>query len=422
MLIRNAWTAGMRVDLRAAGGRITEVRARTVGADVDSGAPLIPLPGEAVLEGGLVCPPLAEPHVHLDAALLGPRAPNVSGTLIEGIRNWAQLRDELDADDVVDRASRTLALYALHGCLRVRTHVDTGSRLAAEALLSLRESARAGLPGLRGVCPDSGRVQPVPVEVQVVAFPQEGIPRRPGQRAAWEDVVRLGCDAVGAIPHLERTAEEGWASLRLALDLALSVGAAVDVHCDETDDPGSRHLEVLCAAAIDRQMGARVVAGHCTSLHSQPNAYAQKVVALCAEAGLQIVTNPLDNIVLQGRYDGYPKVRGLTRVDAFWAAGVPVGIGHDSVMDPWYRLGTANLLDPAWMLVHAGHLFAEDELTRAFLTLSRENHRPFGGAPRLLPGEPANFCWFPADDPIEALRLRPRPRVFVGGCEVVAAP
>jgi cytosine/creatinine deaminase len=383
MKLANVWLAGERVDLSVADGLIASI------TPAGEGPP-----------GGTVCPPLAEPHVHLDAALLGRRAPNVSGTLVEGIKNWARLRDTLDGDDVRERALETVAWYVGWGCTRIRTHVDTGNRRAVEALVALKTELAAAS---------------IPVELQVVAFPQEGILRTPKRRLAWEHAIDAGCDVVGAIPHFERTADEGNASLRLALDLAQERGLQVDVHCDETDDPGSRHLEVLCAEAIDRHMGHRIVAGHCTAMHSYPDPHAAKVIALVKASGVQVVCNPLDNIVLQGRYGGYPKIRGLTRVDELWAAGCDVGIGHDSVVDPWYRLGTANLVDAAYMLVHAGHLTGEAQMERVFSTLSDANHAPFGGAPSLGVGDAATLLHYAADDAIEVLRLRPRPTLYLHG-------
>ena len=385
MLFQGTWVGDRTTDLRWEAGRIV---------DVQDG--LQPSPGEEVVTGGMVTPPLAEPHVHLDASLLGARRPNRSGTLREGIANWAELRRDLTRKDVLERARETLAMYRAWGCLRVRTHVDTGCPLAVEALLELRDE--------------------VP-ELQVVAFPQEGILRHRGARAQWEDAVRMGCDAVGAIPHFERTTEEGWHTLRLAFDLAERLGRSVDLHCDETDDPGSRNLEVACAEAIDRAMGQQVVAGHCTALHSYPDPYAAKVIELVAESGILVVCNPLDNVVLQGRYDGYPRRRGLTRVDQIWAAGGAVGIGHDSVQDPWYPLGTANLLDAAYMLVHVGHLTGVDEMGRAVRTLWRQNHRPWGGAPALLPGCETPVLWWPVSDEVALLRERPRPTVWQKGPE-----
>lgn len=356
--------------------------------------------------GGRVTPPLAEPHCHLDATQLGARTPNRSGTLREGIANWATLRETLTHEDVQARARTTVSWYASWGCLRIRTHVDTGSRVAVEALLALRDELA-----------EEGRI-----ELQVVAFPQEGILRAPGRREDWTWAVAQGCDAVGAIPHFERTAEEGWESVRLAFDLAERSDAMVDLHCDETDDPGSRNLEVACAETLDRGWAGRVVAGHCTALHSYPNPHAAKVIELVAASGVQVICNPLDNVVLQGRYDGYPRRRGLTRVDQLLAAGAWVGVGHDSVVDPWYRLGVANLVDAASMLVHVGQLTGEAEMERVLAMTWGANHQPFGGAPSLEVGEDATLLWWPEDDAAEILRLRPRPAVYVRGERVGVPP
>ena len=369
-------------DVRWSGLAVTEIA---------PAASLSPGSGETVVEGGLLTPPLAEPHVHLDAALLGAQAPNVSGTLREGIANWAALRPKLTTDDVLSRARQTLGMYRDWGCTHVRTHVDTGSLLAVEALLSLKSEFR---------------------NLQVVAFPQEGILRAPERRAQWEAAVDMGCDAVGAIPHFERSTEEGWESVRLAFSLARKKGIDVDLHCDETDDPGSRNLEVACIEAQKGGVG-HVIAGHCTAMHSYPDAYAAKVCELVANSGVQVVCNPLDNIVLQGRYDGYPKRRGLTRVDQLWAAGATVGIGHDSVMDPWYRLGTANLVDAAYMLVHVGHLTGESEMKRVVRTLFTENHHCFGNVPTVGVGATCIVHWA-ASDEVELLRTRPIPNVYGG--------
>lgn len=379
-----------RVDLRVSDGQITDVE--PAGAAARS--------GPVLHRGGWVTPHLAEPHTHLDATQLGARTPNVSGTLREGIANWSAVRESLTAEDVVARARQTVSWYVSWGCTRIRTHVDTGSLTAVFALLGLREDlAKEG------------------ITLQVVAFPQEGILRAPGRRDAWEQACRAGCDAVGAIPHFERTTEEGWESVRMAFALAEELDAQVDLHCDETDDPGSRNLEVACAEAIDRGWSERVIAGHCTALHSYPNPHAAKVVELVATAGVQVVCNPLDNVVLQGRYDGYPRRRGLTRVDELMAAGATVGIGHDSVVDPWYRLGTANLVDAASMLVHVGQLTGEAEMERTLGLLWGANHRAFGGAPAVGVGA-ADFLWWPVSSAAELLRVRPRPHVYSRGSRV----
>jgi cytosine/creatinine deaminase len=355
---------------------------------------LLPQPGDEMLSGGMVTPPLAEPHVHLDAALLALRAPNQSGTLREGIANWSALRPGLTTGDVQSRALQTAEMYASWGCLRLRSHVDTGSLVAVEALLELKDI----------LCSQG-------VELQVVAFPQEGILRAPGRRENWEQAVAMGCDAVGGIPHFERTAEEGWDSVRLVFELAERHDRSVDFHCDETDDPGSRNLEVVCAETSDRGWAGRVVAGHCTAMHSYPNPHAAKVIELVATSGVQVVANPLDNVVLQGRYDSYPKRRGMTRIDELWEAGATVGIGHDSVQDPWYPLGVANPMDAAHMAVHVGQLTSVKQMQRAVATLWTENHVPFGGAPTIGVGA-TQLLWWPTSDPVRMLSERPRPRVF----------
>lgn len=379
-LFRAAQVLDQKIDVRWSDTVVTEI---------GPACSLAPLAGEALVQGGMLTPPMAEPHVHLDAALLGAKVPNLSGTLREGIANWAALRPNLTTYDVLSRARQTLAMYRAWGCTRVRTHADTGSLLAVEALLSLR-----------GEFP----------ELQVVAFPQEGILRAPDRRSQWEAAVDMGCDAVGAIPHFERSTEEGWESVRLAFALGRERGLSVDLHCDETDDPGSRNLEVACVEA--QKGGVRhVIAGHCTAMHSYPDPYAAKICELVAASGIQVVCNPLDNIVLQGRYDGYPKRRGLTRADQLWSAGATVGIGHDSVMDPWYRLGTANLVDAAYMLVHAGHLTGEAEMKRVVRTLFTENHLAWGRVPSVSVGAKILVHW-PVSDEVELLRLRPRPTVY----------
>ncbi len=385
MKIRNAWMDGAQVDLILENGLIASVTPHREGEE----------PGD--LNGGLVCPPFADPHVHLDATQLGARMPNRSGTLFEGIKNWATLRQELTHHDVRDRALTTIKWYLQHGTNRIRTHVDTASRVGVEALLALRDELKAS------------NFLGIPVELQVVAFPQEGILTHQKRHSDWVDAVKLGCDAVGCIPHYENSHDLGNRSVHLCFELAEKYGIPVDLHCDETDDPSWRALMAVCDETQRRGFHGRVVAGHCTAMHSWPDDVAERGCERVAEAGVQVVTNPLDNIVLQGRGDRYPKRRGLTRVDELWAAGAMVGIGHDSVVDPWYRLGTANMLDPAYMLIHAAHLTSDTDMKRVFSTLHTENHLPFGGSPPLTVGSPATFLWFKASNPIDAIRTREQP-------------
>jgi len=376
-LLQDCWLDGERVDVLVEGGRIAAIGA---------------IEGPATRSGGTICPPFAEPHVHLDATLLAREAPNLSGTLEEGIANWARLRDGLGKDDVKRRARETLGWYRDHGCFRVRTHVDTGCLQNVEALVELRDEVAE-----RGTT------------LQIVAFPQEGILTGQGREALWREAVAMGCDAVGAIPHFEPTRAEGDRSLRLAMELAAREGVALDVHCDERDSGDFRHIRTLCALASEHPE-VNVVAGHCTAMHAYPADIAEEVIEEVVQSGVQIVTNPLDNIVLQGR-GSYPRMRGHTRVDELWAAGACVGIGHDSVMDPWYGLGTANLLDAAYVLVHYAHLTAREQLERCFTALSDENHRPFGSRPSIQVGAATDFLFFDARDPVEVLRLRPKPLI-----------
>ena len=418
MLFENTWLNGDRVDLRVVGGKVQALRVVVPSTRRTADPPLVPKHGEEIVRDGMVLPHFAEPHVHLDATQLGVRRANLPGTLREGIRIWSELRGGLTFADVRHRALKTIRWYLHHGVTRIRTHVDTACLPAVEALVALRQELLEGIPEVVARPVDGGRELKVPIELQIVAFPQEGILRERGQKERWAQVAAMGVNAIGAIPHFERTQEEGWRSVKMTFELAERLGLPIDIHCDETDDDTSRNLEVVCAEAIDRNMGARVVVGHCTALHSYNNPLAAKVIELCARAGLMVVTNPLDNIVLQGRYDRYPRRRGITRVDELWAAGVRVGIGHDSVVDPWYRLGTANLLDPAWMLLHVGHLTSQEQMARIVTTLHRENHQIFGDVAPLVENGPATFQWYPCDDPIELLRTRPKPRVFFRGAEV----
>jgi len=395
MRIHDTCFEGNRVDIHIEDGRFVSIRPHTPHS-------LRPK-GSSAIDGGMVCPTFAEPHVHLDATQLGARLPNRSGTLFEGIDNWATLREGLSVSDVRARALKTIGWYIDHGTTRIRTHVDTAAREAAEALIALRAELKS--PELLGVA----------VELQIVAFPLEGILTQTKRRADLAQVVAMGVDAVGCIPHYEGSHTEGDESIKICFDLADKYGLQVDIHCDETDDPNWRALLTVCDETERRGYAGRGGAGHCTAMHSWPDDVAEYGCARVAETGVLIVTNPLDNIVLQGRSDRYPKRRGLTRVDELWAAGAMVGIGHDSVVDPWYRLGTANMLDPAYMLIHAGHLTGEAQMRRVFETLHSINHLPFGAPPKIIPGAKADFLWFEADNPIDAIRTRAKPRVFRSG-------
>jgi len=363
----------------------------------------LPPKGEVLMaEGGLVSPPFADPHIHLDAALLGAETPNVSGTLFEGIRNWSTARDSLTVEDLHARAKKAIGWCLLHGTTRIRTHVDTGSKLGVEAMLSLREE-------VSDYC-----------DLQVVAFPQEGIYKKEGQADELEWAVARGVDAVGAIPHFEDSRELGDKSVRLVFDLAERYGTQIDLHCDESDDPSCRHLITLCRERIRRDFAPHVIAGHCTAMHSYPDDVAEEAISLTVKSGVQVVANPLDNVVLQGRGDGYPRRRGITRVPELIEAGALVGIGHDSIMDPWYPLGVGNLLNAASMLAHVSQMTTPAWFARIVEVLVGDNHAAWGGAPSLKVGTSAEFIIHNHSDYETILRLSDPPRWVIKGGRIVA--
>ncbi len=391
--------------------------ARVAGRDgltdlgVDHGAVVAVAEGTTATEvidlaGRLVTPPLVEPHIHLDAVLTaGQPRPNVSGSLFEGIAVWAERGAALTYEDVQSRARQVLRWQLACGVQHVRSHVDVcdPQLRALRALVDLRQE----LSGL--------------IDLQLVAFPQQGILGFDGGRELMRQAVGLGADVVGGIPHYELTREDGVESVRFAMALADEHGLRVDIHCDETDDDQSRFVEVMAAETIRRGMSGRVTASHTTAMHSYNNAYAYRLISNIARAGLHMVTNPLDNAVLQGRFDTGPIRRGHTRVKQLLQAGVSVCIGHDSVMDPWYPLGYGDPLQAAFVLVHLGQMSGDGEL-RQLIEMITTNPAAALGVPDygLRPGGPADLVVFDAPSEADALRLvAPRTLVLRGG-KVVA--
>jgi cytosine deaminase len=386
------------VDIRVDGARIAQIRPR---------GELRPDADDVVLEaeGRLVSPPLVDPHVHLDAVLtVGEPRYNESGTLIEGILTWAERKPSLTIEDVKRRAREAILWEVAQGTGLIRSHVDVcdPSLTALRALIELRSEV-VDL-----------------VDLRLIAFPQDGILRYPGGADLMREAVRLGVDAIGGIPHYELTRDEGVESVHFMFDLARETGLPIDLHCDETDDDQSRFLEVVAARAIRDGMQGRVVAGHTTAMGSYNDAYAFKLIGILRQAGVTIVANPLDNVVLQGRFDTYPKRRGMTRVKELDAAGVNVACGHDSIMDPWYPLGRGSMLDALSMLVHLGQMTGRGELFRAWEMVTTNPARaaevPWG----VKEGLPANFVVFDATDEAEAIRLRPPARWVVRNGRVIA--
>lgn len=384
---------GDRVDVEIEDGRITTVRPAGT-ADTDT------YDSDQRYDAAdrLVTPSLTEPHIHLDATLTaGDPSWNESGTLTEGITVWAERKESLAVDDVKARAEQTVEWLASHGVTRVRTHADTTeeSLSGVEALLELRTE-----------------VADV-VDLQVVAFPQDGLLTREEHEDLFRDAVELGVDAVGAIPHNEYTREDGVKSVELAVETAERHDLPIDLHIDETDDPQSRFTEVLASEALKRGIGDRTTASHTTAMHSYPNAYADKLISLLAESGVSVLTNPPDNAVLQGRYDDYPRRRGHTRIDQLRAAGVTVGIGHDSVMDPWYHYGVGDQLDAAHVLLHYAHMSGRSDVSSLWDMLTDANAEIFGVEDYgLAPGCEGSLVVYDAADPFDALRRR-APRTLV---------
>jgi cytosine deaminase len=377
---------------------LTNTSRGDIGIDAGRFVPPGPARETRDLGGRLVTPPLVEPHIHLDAVLtVGQPRPNVSGSLFEGIAIWAERVRDLTVDDVQSRVRQVLRWQLACGVQHVRSHVDVcdPELRALRALVELREEAR----GL--------------VDLQLVAFPQQGIRSFDGGADLMRKAVELGADVVGAIPHYELTREDGVESVRFAMALAEEHGLRVDIHCDETDDDHSRFLETMVAETIRRGMGGRVTASHTTAMHSYNAAYASRLIANITRAGLHMVTNPLDNAVLQGRFDAGPIRRGHTRVKELLAAGVNVAIGHDSVMDPWYPLGFGDPLQAAFVLAHLGHMSGDAELRTLLDMITVAPAAVLGVADYgIRAGGPADLVVFDARSEAEALRLQ-RPRYLV---------
>ena len=343
--------------------------------------------------GRLVTPPFIDPHFHMDATLsLGLPRMNRSGTLLEGIVLWGELRPTLTREALVDRALRYIDLAVTQGIGAIRTHVDTSDPrlVTVEAMLEVKDRVKDYL------------------DLQCVAFPQDGFYRAKDGEASLERALDMGVDIVGGIPHFERTMEDGRLSVEALCRIAADRGLPVDMHCDETDDPLSRHVETLAAQTVRFGLQGRVAGSHLTSMHSMDNYYASKLIALIAEAGMNVIPNPLINIMLQGRHDSYPKRRGMTRVAELMAAGINVSFGHDCVMDPWYSMGQGDMLEVGHMAVHVAQMASVEDKTRIFQALTVNSARTMGlQGYGLDKGCSADMVVLQARDPAEALRLKP---------------
>ena len=346
---------------------------------------------ELSVQGKLVSPPFVESHIHLDSSLtVGEPRWNQSGTLFEGIDIWRERKQSLTLADVKQRAMATLKLLAQQGTLFVRSHADVSepSLTALKALLEVREAVKDW------------------ITVQVVAFPQDGIYGSPGNDALMEAAMEMGTDVVGGIPHYEMTREDGVNSVHRIFDLAQQYGRLIDIHCDEIDDDQSRFLEVVAACALRSGLGDRVTASHTTAFASYNNAYATKLMGLLDRAQINFIANPLINITLQGRADTYPKRRGITRVKELWQRGLNVSLGNDCVQDPWYSLGTGNMLAVASMAVHVCQMTGLSEIEACYHMATHHGARTLKVEDQygIEVGKPANLIVLDADSPYDAIR------------------
>ena len=363
---------------------------------------------ELDIQDQMISPPFVESHIHLDSALTaGDPRWNQSGTLFEGIEIWRDRKQTLTLEDVKKRAIATLKQQAMQGVLFVRSHADVSEKnlIALQGLLEVRDIVRDWMT------------------LQVVAFPQDGIYGGPKNEELIEEALKLGADAVGGIPHYELTREDGVKSMHRVFELAEKYDRLIDVHCDEIDDDQSRFLEVIAANAIRRGNGSRVTASHTTAFSSYNNAYAFKLMSFLDRAGINFIANPLINITLQGRADTYPKRRGVTRVKDLWQQGLNVSLGNDCVQDPWYSLGTGNMLDVANMAVHICQMTGTEEIDACYnmTTWHGANTLHIADQYGVEEGKPANLVVLDASDRYDAIRCRATVRHVISKGNLIAS-
>ncbi len=380
------------------GARIAAISAQQAPAEANE--------GDIDAASNLVVPPFIEPHIHLDATLTaGEPAWNMSGTLFEGIERWGERKALVTHEDTKARAKKTIDMLVDHGIQHVRTHVDvTDPTLSAlKSMIEVREETRHL------------------IDLQIVAFPQEGIESFKGGRELMTEAIAMGADVVGGIPHFENTRDQGVSSIKFLMDLAERTGCLVDVHCDETDDPQSRFLEVLAEEARVREMGERVTASHTTAMGSYDNAYCSKLFRLLKLSKINFVSCPTESIHLQGRFDTYPKRRGLTRVAEIDRAGMNICFGQDSIVDPWYPLGNGNILRILEAGLHICHMLGYEDLQRGLDLITDNSARTLNLGERygLEVGRPANLLVLSAPDDYEMLRTQGHALLSVRNGEVL---
>ena len=373
-----------------------------IGSDLDADAPQT-----IDAEGRLATPPLVDCHLHLDASLTaGKPRYNESGTLIEGIQVWGELKESLTPDDVFERARAIVRWSAAQGTLYIRAHADVSAK---------NEAPLRGLLRLRDELAELATIQ-------VTAFPQDGIYSHPANEELFENALRLGADCVGGIPHYEPTAELGHREVHRVFELAKQYGRRIDVHCDETDDPGSRFLEVMADNTVQHGLGGRVTASHCTAMGSYEPYYSSKLRGFLKRAGINIVVNPYANSLIQGRLDPYPKRRGFAQLKELLAEGVNVSLGNDVIVDPWYLLGKADLVDAASLALHFTYMSGLDEIPEMLECATTRGARTLGVEDEygIEEGKAADVVIFDAPTPLEVMRLKPVRRWVIRRGRVIA--
>ena len=357
-------------------------------------------------EEGIVYPPFVEPHIHLDATqTAGQPNWNQSGTLFEGIERWAERKSLLSHEDVKSRAWKTLKWQIANGIQYVRTHVDV-SDPTLTALKAMLEVKKEIAPW---------------VDLQIVAFPQEGILSYPNGEKLLEQAMEMGADVVGGIPHFEFTREYGVESMHIAFDIARKYNKQIDIHCDEIDDEQSRFVETVAALALKYDMGEKVTASHTTAMHSYNNAYASRLFRLLKMSKIHFVANPLVNIHLQGRFDTYPKRRGVTRVKEMLKNNINVCFGHDDVFDPWYPLGTANMLQVLHMGLHVCQLMGYGQINDGLKLVTENSAKALGLTDYgIKEGHSANFIVLPAENGFDAVRRQVPTRYSIRHGKVIS--
>ncbi|MGS0676798.1 cytosine deaminase [Shewanella sp. 0m-4] len=405
MLIKNVSLSGKEglYQLLIEGGQFKAIVPMADSIELPSSASLEIIDGE----GGMAVAPFCEPHVHLDTTqTAGEPSWNISGTLFEGIERWSERKSMLSIEDVKSRAKQTLKWQIANGIQHVRTHVDVSdpTLIALKAMLEVKEEMKDW------------------VDIQIVAFPQEGILSYPNGKELLEEAVKLGADVIGAIPHFEFTREYGVESLHYVFELARKYDRLIDVHCDEIDDEQSRFVETVAALAHKYQMGERVTASHTTAMHSYNGAYASRLFRLLGMSGINFVANPLVNIHLQGRFDDYPKRRGITRVKEMLAADINVCFGHDDIFDPWYPLGTANMLQVLHMGLHVCQIMGYDQINNSLELITSKSARTLNIQDQygIELGKPGNLLVLPADNGFDAVRRQVPVRYSIRQGKVLA--